>query len=166
MVPVFGAGTSQTPQAGSYWRSTCVLSSWRNPKGDHPRSHRDSSTNLGGSHTRWLSGASVSMMRVPRSIFASRALTAVALQRSRPGTAVCLSGFQMRQPGPLSGAAAKAMMTCGLHDAPAWPDPGVHRILAASGVLHQQAQMLAGLRADTHPATPARIGGVVFPFPR
>jgi hypothetical protein len=38
----------------------------------------------------------------------------------------------------------------GLHEAPAWPEPGVHRVLAAGSVPHQQAQKLAAPLDDTH----------------
>src|SRR5260370_41717442 len=37
----------------------------------------------------------------------------------------------------------------GLHQAPDWPEPGVHRFLAARRVLHPQAQKLARPAAGT-----------------
>ena len=55
----------------------------------------------------------------------------------------------------------------GLHQAPDWPEPGVHRFLAASGVLHQQAQKLAVPLDDTHVRDTGFVaGGWRVPGPR
>src|SRR5207253_9351357 len=48
-------------------------------------------------------------------------------------------------------------------DAPAGTDPGLPRVLAARGVLHQHTQDLAALLDDTHPGDTGFVaGGGVF----